>query len=326
VTITTPAGETECCLPPSRPSSPSHSHSPAVPPSTSLERYWPLIAVTICSLYLITIMPFMAPGLFLVQFSLLRYIQQQKKDKATKDDRKRWERAAWLRPEDDGGLLRRRESRLKQPPVMDAIPEETHDEIEQEAAPAASSASSSDSLPALPRPPPLIIPDCQLGVITAPWPADDRAFASSSLPLAASSSPCSSSAWSHDLNESLQSLLQSSLLSPPSSSSSSSSNLLAATAAFFSPSLFQSLTAASSTAASSPPAELLSCVCSVPCPPHGVHSVHRAFSFSQHCQHSASRPSGAEQLSVEEELETGAAPQRLRPLDERLRQQEVLCM
>ena len=71
IDISSPASPSRLSTrPASPPASPSHDHAAplSLPASTSLtlERYWPLIAVTLASIYLIPLVPFVAPGLFLI--------------------------------------------------------------------------------------------------------------------------------------------------------------------------------------------------------------------------------------------------------------------
>ena len=235
------------------PSSPSHDHSPSLPPSSSLERYWPFIAVTICSIYLITLLPFIAPGMFLLQFSLLRYIRHQNdktsEAKGAEEVRKR-RRATQHR------MARRRGS--MKPPVMEVIAEEEvgeggEEEVGRAAAPAAPAQ--------LHRPPPLIIPQYNLGVITAPlpvassssapFPPDPPSPSPSSFPPASPSRSWPSDAL--DLNESFHSLLHSSMLTLERGTSEGQGGILAATAALFAPSIFQSLMSPPSASAALPP-------------------------------------------------------------------------
>ena len=235
---------------PEQPTSPSHHHPPSLPPSSSLERYWPFIAVTICSLYLITVLPFMAPGMFLLQFSLLRYIRHQhEKHGRVKGQREEGEEGRRRRRAKERERLARRRSSLK-PPVMERIVEEEAGEAaEEEVGAKARSPKAAADVPLRPhRPPPLIIPQFNLGVITAPLPVISAASSSTPAPLSPppSSFPLASPSrsWpadSLDLNDSLQSLLQSSIRSLERSTSQGQGGMLAATAALFAPSIFQSL-------------------------------------------------------------------------------------
>ena len=269
-------------LPPSPPS-PSHDHAPALPPASSLERYWPFIAVTICSIYLITLLPFIAPGMLLLQYSLLRYIRHQKEKHTPRIS------SSPSFPRKESKLRPRRPS-LKAP-VMEVIVEEeaeaeTEADEEGKTKAAVGVGSSKPTRAVSPlhshRPPPLVIPPFSGGVITHPLPVpfvSPTAFSSSLASQPVLSSPPAffppatpSRSWpieSLDLNESLQSLLHSSMLTLERSSSLGQQNLLAATAALFAPSMFQSLATPPLKGPSQPSSPSLPSPCSPRCPPIG---------------------------------------------------------
>ena len=133
------------------------------------------------------------------------------------------------------------------------------------------------------RPPPLVLPKFHHGVITAPLPSSPPQSETVTMaPASPSASPpaATTPSWAGDgleLNESLQSLLQSSMLSLERSSSQGHQNFLAATAALFAPSIFQSL---ASPPPSAPPSFTRSSSASSACSPSSplprpVSAVHR---------------------------------------------------
>ena len=242
--------------------SPSHSHPPPPHPSSSLERYWPLIAVTLASIYLITLVPFVAPGLFLIQFSLLRYIRHHS-DKADASHASAHhmhlhEQAA------QGG--RRGGERVRRrslgPPAMDVIVEETETAlVDEERSPSKDrlllAAAKHTSPMHTHRPPPLVIPFHDMGVVTRPTllpSPSSPVFAPSSASRSASAAAAStllpstfplaqpSSAWS-DASQEFSQLLSSSLQLLQVERQRSTDELLAATASLLHPLVSSYLTA-----------------------------------------------------------------------------------
>ena len=248
---------------PPQPSSPSHHHSTSPLSGISLERYWPLIAVTIASIYLITLVPFVAPGLFLIQFSLLRYIRHHN-DKADALNASYYDKhgreLSGERRMRDAERVRRRSLR---PPVMDVIVEETEAAVVEEERHAskdkALAAKCTSPLHAH-RPPPLFIPHHDMGQVTLPTPLSSSSSPSSDscttyIPAPSASSTSlpavfplakSSAAWD-EASQELHHLLHSSMQLLHGERQVSADNFMAATAALFAPSLFQPLASNPST-------------------------------------------------------------------------------
>ena len=236
---------------PASPASPSHSHPPSASSSSSLERYWPLIAVTIASIYLITLVPFVAPGLFLIQFSLLRYIRHHN-DKAdahhnSYNDAQQYGGRRWMR---GGERVRRRSWR---PPAMAVIVEETEAAVENEQLSGKDKLQPKHTSPLhAHRPPPLLIPLVDMGTVSRPTPlpsssspATDPSTVSSpsivSTPLPAVFPVAQpSSAW-NDASQEFGHLLSSSMQMLHVERQMSADNFMAAAAALFVPSLLQPL-------------------------------------------------------------------------------------
>ena len=245
--------------PPTSPSQHSRTSSPLS--AVSLERYWPLIAVTIASIYLITLVPFVAPGLFLIQFSLLRYIRHHH-DKTDahnashyhgKYGRGKYGGRRWMR---EAERVRRRSLR---PPAMAVIVEETNEDAAAEDEQQQQQQANRDkALLAIKhfsplrahRPPPLIIPNIDMGTVTRPTPvllpSSAASEASSSTSVLPAVFPLShaSAAW-HEASHELSHLLSSSMQLLHVERQISADNLMAATAALFVPSLLQPLASTS---------------------------------------------------------------------------------